>query len=186
MVERFLIQSILDFAFLFFIYELRNYRLLKRAKYLCKIGTVKVYQIESEDPNAITIKSLIFGKSIIFVGRITKEIYAHEEGHLHQPNFMFYFLIAAALMIAYNVLTVPLLLIVYKIMFWHYERDADLYAYRLYNVKYESDVFRPKSQIERLKAWIFDTHPPDYVRKIEEYYDKKTNILKLFIHDLIS
>ena len=181
-----MLQSALDFAFLLAVYEIRNYRLLRRAKYVRQVDGIKVYKIESNDPNAITVKSVLFGRCLVFIGEIDKKIYAHEEGHLKQPNFMLYFLLASAFAIAYSVLTVPLLLVLYKIMFWHFERDADLYAYYNYNVKFESDVERPAKRIERLKAWLFDTHPPDWVRKSEEYYDKKTNVLALFIRDLLS
>ncbi|BBG27297.1 conjugal transfer protein [Sulfuracidifex tepidarius] len=172
-------------AFFLFIYEFRNYRLLKKARFLYEKDDVKYYQIESDEDNAITIKSIIFGKNVIIIGKENKEVLAHEEGHLHQPYFIYYFLTISALAISYNILTIPFLLIIYKAMFLHYERAADLYAYYNFNVKYSSDKQRPKSKIDRIKAWVFDTHPPDYVRTKEEYY-KKTNILKLFIRDLLS
>nr|WP_020936627.1 hypothetical protein [Saccharolobus solfataricus]CDF66429.1 conserved conjugative plasmid protein [Saccharolobus solfataricus P2] len=172
-------------AFLLFVYEYRNYRLIKRAKFLYEKGGVKYYQIESNEDNAITIKSILFGKNVIIIGSDNDKVLAHEEGHLRQPYFTYYFLVLSALGISYNILTIPILLIIYKMMFLHYERDADLYAYRVYNIRYESSAERPIKRIERLKAWIFDTHPPDYIRKEEEYY-KKTNILKLFIRDLLS
>jgi hypothetical protein len=71
-------------------------------------------------------------------------------------------------------------------MFLHYERAADLYAYYNFNVKYSSDQQRPKSKIDRIKAWLFDTHPPDWVREKEEYYEKKNILIKLFLEDLLS
>jgi hypothetical protein len=66
------------------------------------------------------------------------------------------------------------------------ERDADLYAYIKYNVKYESGAERPKRKLDRIKAWIFDSHPPDYIRTKEEYYEKKNSLIKLLISDLFS
>jgi len=173
-------------AFFFLIYEYRNYRLLKKARFLYEKDGVKYYQIESDEDNAITIKSVIFGKNIIIIGKENKEVLAHEEGHLHQPYFIYYFLTISALAISYNILTIPFLLIIYKAMFLHYERAADLYAYYNFNVKYSSDQQRPKSKIDRIKAWLFDTHPPDWVREKEEYYEKKNSLIKLFLEDLLS
>ncbi|WP_052292155.1 hypothetical protein [Saccharolobus islandicus] len=173
-------------TFLLFIYEFRNYRLIKKARFLYEKDNVKYYQIESNEDNAITIKSIVFGKNVIIIGKEDFKILAHEEGHLHQPYFIYYFLVISALAISYNILTIPFLLIIYKAMFLHYERDADLYAYYNFNVKYSSDQQRPKSKIDRIKAWVFDTHPPDYIRTKEEYYEKKNSLIKLFLEDLLS
>jgi hypothetical protein len=49
-----------------------------------------------------------------------------------------------------------------------------------------SNAQRPKSGIERLKEWVLDSHPPDYVRAKEEYYEKKISLIKLFLEDLLS
>jgi hypothetical protein len=172
-------------TFFLLIYEYRNYRLLKKARFLYEKDGIKHYQIESEEDNAITIKSIVFGKNVIIIGKENKEVLAHEEGHLHQPYFIYYFLVVSALAISYNVLTIPGLLVLYKAVFLHYEREADLYAYYHYNIKYSSEQQRPSRRIDRLKEWVFDTHPPDYIRKEEKYYEKK-NILKLFINDIVS
>jgi hypothetical protein len=179
-------MSAIDFTFLFFINEYRNYKLLKKAKYLYNKEGIKYWVVNSDDPNAITIKSVLYGKNIVIVGKEDFRILAHEEGHLHQPYFIYYFLTISALAISYNILTIPFLLIIYKAMFLHYERAADLYAYYNFNVKYSSDQQRPKSKIDRIKAWLFDTHPPDYIRKEEKYYEKRNSLIKLFLEDLFS
>ena len=172
-------------TFFLLIYEYRNYRLLKKARFLYEKDG-KYYQIESEEDNAITIKSIVFGKNVIIIGKENKEVLAHEEGHLHQPYFIYYFLVVSALAISYNVLTIPGLLVLYKAAFLHYEREADLYAYYHYNIKYSSEQQRPKSKIDRIKAWLFDTHPPDWVREKGEYYEKSNSLIKLLLKDLFS
>jgi len=173
-------------TFFLLIYEYRNYRLLKKARFLYEKDGIKYYQIESEEDNAITIKSVLYGKNIVIVGKEDFRILAHEEGHLHQPYFIYYFLTISALAISYNVLTIPGLLVLYKAVFLHYEREADLYAYYHYNIKYSSEQQRPSRRIDRLKEWVFDTHPPDWVREKEEYYEKKNSLIKLFLEDLLS
>nr|WP_187395306.1 conjugal transfer protein [Sulfolobus islandicus] len=174
-------------AFLLLVYEYRNYRLLKKAKFLYEKDGVKYYEIEGDEDNAITIKSVVFGKNVIIIGKKNEKILAHEEGHLKQPYFMYYFFVISAFLIAYNIFTIPLLLFMYKLMFLHYERAADLYAYNKYHVKFESTTARPAKRIDRIRAWIFDTHPPDWVRaKEEKYYEKKNSLIKLLLNDLLS
>ncbi|BBG27811.1 hypothetical protein IC007_2365 [Sulfuracidifex tepidarius] len=179
--------SLFNVAIVIAIYESFHAYLFYKSREIEKKGRISIRILNNEEENAIALNSFFFRNTIVFLSNeINEKILRHEEGHLKQPNYIYAFLllVAALLPLSY-IIAVPAVFIG-KFLLWKMERDADLYAYRLYNVKYESDVFRPKSRIERLKAWIFDTHPPDYMRKIEEYYDKKMNILKLFIRDLFS
>jgi hypothetical protein len=152
-----------------------------------KEGRISVRVLDINEENAITLNSIFFRNTIVFLSnKISEEVLRHEEGHTKQFNYIYAFLIAvAALLPLSNFIAIPAVLLG-KFLLWKMERDADLYAYIKYNVKYESEIERPDSRIERLKSWIFDSHPPDYIRKEEKYYQKKISLIKLLISDLFS
>jgi hypothetical protein len=95
-------------------------------------------------------------------------------------------LIAVAALLSLSILLAIPAIPVGKFLLWKMERDADLYAYTKYNIRYMSNTQRPRSWVERLKEWIFDSHPPDYIRAKEEYYEKKNSLIKLLLKDLFS
>lgn len=171
--------------------EVRNYRLLRKSIFLYECCNVKFYRYrgKKDDDNAITITSF-FGNGIVLLSdSVSNSVIYHELGHLRQKKELYLFLItfAAAFAIAfsYDVVLLILLLLVYKMFFAHLEREADLYAYTIHNVKYNTQkATRPERKIARLKAWIFDLHPPDWVRTREEYYDRRKNIICLFLEDV--
>jgi len=152
-----------------------------------KEGRISVRVLDINEENAIALNSLFFRNSIVFLSdKLNDRILRHEEGHIKQFNYIYAFLIfIAAVLPLSNIITIPAVLLG-KILLWKMERDADLYAYIKYNVKYESVAERPKSKIDRIKAWVFDTHPPDWVREKGEYYQKKNNLIKLLLKDLFS
>ncbi|QXJ30341.1 Peptidase M48, membrane-bound metallopeptidase [Saccharolobus shibatae] len=179
--------SLFNVSIVVIFYEGFHGLLYYKSKEVRKDGKVSVRVLDINEENAIALNSFFFRNTIVFLSdEVSEKILRHEEGHLKQFNYIYAFLLIVAALLPLNYLISIPSVIVGKIIFWEIERDADLYAYTKYNVKYESDVFRPKSRIERLKEWLLDSHPPDWVRKEEEYYDKKTNILKLFICDLFS
>jgi hypothetical protein len=157
------------------------------SKGLRKEGKISLRVLNKGEENAVTLNSLFFRNTIIFLSnKIDERILRHEEGHIKQFNYVYALMVAVAALLPFtNAILIPAV-ILGKFLWWKAERDADLYAYYNYNVKYESDAERPKSRVERLKAWLLDSHPPDYVRKEEEYYEKKNNLVKLFVHDLLS
>jgi hypothetical protein len=130
---------------------------------------------------------LFFRNTIVFLSnKIDEKILRHEEGHVKQFNYIYAFLVSiAAVQPLIKIIVIPGILLG-KFILWNMERDADLYAYFKYGIKYESGAKRPNSRIERLKEWIFDSHPPDWVRTKGEYYEKKVGLVKLLLNDLLS
>jgi Zn-dependent protease with chaperone function len=160
--------------------------LYHKSKEVKKEGRISVRVLDINEENAITLNSLFFRNSVVFLSdKINERILRHEEGHTKQFNYIYAFLILVAAVIPLNIIIIIPATLLGKFLLWKMERDADLYAYIKYDVKYESGAERPKRKLDRIKAWIFDTHPPDYIRTKEEYYEKK-NILKLFINDIVS
>jgi hypothetical protein len=145
-----------------------------KSKELKRKGRISVRVLNINEENAITLNSLFFRNSMVFLSdKINERILRHEEEHTKQFNYIYAFLIAvAALWPVSTLLAIPAIL-VGKFLLWKMERDADLYAYTKYNIKYESIAEWTKSKIERLKSWLFDSHPPDYIRTKEEYYKKR-------------
>jgi hypothetical protein len=158
-----------------------------KSKEVKREGKISVRVLDINEENAIALNSLFFRNIVVFLSdKINERILRHEEGHINQFNYIYAFLIfIAAVLPLNNIITIPAVLLG-KILLWKMERDADLYAYIKYNVKYESDAERPKRKLDRIKAWIFDSHPPDYIRTKEEYYQKKNSLIKLFLEDLLS
>jgi len=157
------------------------------SKELGKEGKISLRVLDRGEENAVTLNSLFFRDTIVFLSdKIDERILRHEEGHARQFNYVYALMVAvAALLPLAKIVLIPAV-VLGKFLWWKTERDADLYAYYRYNVKYESGAERPKSRVERLKAWILDSHPPDWVREREEYYQKKNNLIKLFVQDLLS
>jgi len=152
-----------------------------------KEGRISVRVLDINEENAIALNSLFFRNTVVFLSdKINERILRHEEGHINQFNYIYAFLILVAAVIPLNIIIIVPAIFIAKLLLWKMERDADLYAYTKYNIKYESGAERPKSKIDRIKAWLFDTHPPDWVREKEEKYYEKKNILKLFINDIVS
>jgi hypothetical protein len=150
-------------------------------------GKISVRVLNINEENAIALNSLFFRNTVVFLSdKINERILRHEEGHTKQFNYIYAFLILVAAVIPLNIIIIIPAIFIAKLLLWKMERDADLYAYIKYNVKYESGAERPKRKLDRIKAWIFDTHPPDYIRKEEKYYEKKNNLIKLFLEDLFS
>jgi len=168
-------------------YETLHAYLYFKSKEVRREGKVSVRVLDVNEENAVTFNSIFFRNTIVFLSnRIDEEVLAHEEGHTKQFNYIYAFLIVtAALLPVSTLLAIPAIL-VGKYLLWKMERDADLYAYSKYNIKYMSNAQRPKSRIKRLKEWIFDSHPPDYIRTKEEYYEKRNSLIKLLLKDLFS
>jgi hypothetical protein len=179
--------SLFNIAIVIVFYESFHAYLYYKSKEVRKEGKISVRVLDINEENAVTLNSIFFRNTIVFLSnKIDEKILTHEEGHTKQFNYIYAFLIAvAALLPVSTLLAIPAIL-VGKYLLWKMERDADLYAYSKYNIKYMSNAQRPKSRIERLKEWIFDSHPPDWVREKEEYYEKKNSLIKLFIQDLSS
>ena len=179
--------SLFNIAIVIVFYESFHAYLYYKSKEVRKEGKISVRVLDINEENAIALNSLFFRNSIVFLSdKLNDRILRHEEGHTKQFNYIYAFLIfIAAVLPLSNIIIIPAVLLG-KFLLWKMERDADLYAYTKYNVKYESGVERPKSKIDRIKAWIFDSHPPDWIRKEEEYYEKKNGLIKLLLKDLFS
>jgi hypothetical protein len=148
-------------------------------------GKIRVRVLNIDEENAVTLNSIFFRNTVVFLSdKINEKILRHEEGHTKQFNYIYAFLILTAVVFPINNLVVIPAVFVGKFLMWKMERDADLYAYYNYGIKYESKAERPKSRIVRLKEWILDSHPPDYIRKENGYYEKNNNLFKLFLQDL--
>ncbi|MEJ2780592.1 conjugal transfer protein [Stygiolobus sp. CP850M] len=179
--------SLFNIAIVIVFYESFHAYLYYKSKGVRREGKVNVRVLDINEENAITLNSIFFRNTIVFLSnKISEEVLRHEEGHTKQFNYIYVFLVAiAALLPVSTLLAIPAVLLG-KFLLWKMERDADLYAYIKYNVKYESGAERPKRKLDRIKAWIFDSHPPDWVREKEEYYQKKNSLIKLFLEDLLS
>jgi hypothetical protein len=179
--------SILNIILVIGFYEGAHGFLYFKSKELKREGRIKVRILDVNEDNAIALNSLFFRNVVVFLSdKIDERILRHEEGHINQFNYIYTFLIAVAALLPINSLVAIPAILIGKFLLWKMERDADLYAYSKYNIRYESATERPKSRIERLKCWLLDSHPPDYIRKEEKYYEKKTSLLNLFIQDLFS
>jgi hypothetical protein len=148
-------------------------------------GKISIRVLDINEENAVALNSIFFRNSIVFLSnKINEKILRHEEGHTKQFNYVYAFLILIAVVFPfYSPVAVPAVF-VGKFLIWKMERDADLYAYYNYGIKYESGAERPKSRLERLKEWVLDSHPPDYIRKEDKYYEKNNNLFVLFLQDL--
>jgi hypothetical protein len=179
--------SLFNIAIVIVFYESFHAYLYYKSKEVRKEGKISVRVLDINEENAVTLNSIFFRNTIVFLSnKIDEKILTHEEGHIKQFNYIYVFLIVVAVLLPLSdFIAIPAVLLG-KFLLWKMERDADLYAYTKYNVKYESGVERPKSKIDRIKAWIFDSHPPDWIRKEEEYYEKKNILIKLFLEDLLS
>jgi hypothetical protein len=168
-------------------YETLHAYLYYKSKEVRKEGKISVRILDINEENAVTLNSIFFRNTIVFLSnKIDEKILTHEEGHTKQFNYIYTFLIAVAALLPLGVFVAVIAVPLGKFLLWKMERDADLYAYIKYNVKYESSAERPKRKLDRIKAWLFDTHPPDYIRKEENYYEKRNNLIKLFLEDLLS
>jgi hypothetical protein len=150
-------------------------------------GKIRIRVLDVNEENAVTLNTIFFRNTIVFLSdKINEKILRHEEGHTRQFNYIYAFLVLVAVTLPFNGLIAVPAVFIGKLLLWKAERDADLYAYYNYGVKYESEAERPGSRIERLKEWLLDSHPPDYIRKENEYYEKRNNLIKLFFRDLGS
>ena len=152
-----------------------------------KEGRISVRVLDINEENAVTLNSIFFRNTIVFLSnKISEEVLRHEEGHTKQFNYIYVFLIVVAVLLPLSdFIAIPAVLLG-KFLLWKMERDADLYAYTIYNIRYMSNAQRPRSRIERLKGWVFDSHPPDWVRGEKEYYEKKIGLIRLLLKDLFS
>jgi len=178
--------SLFNIAIVIVFYESFHAYLYYKSKEVRKEGKISVRVLDINEENAIALNSLFFRNSIVFLSdKLNDRILRHEEGHINQFNYIYAFLILVAVVLPLNnIITIPAVLLG-KFLLWKMERDADLYAYTI-NIKYMSNAQRPESRIERLKEWVLDSHPPDWVREKEEYYEKRNNLIKLFLEDLLS
>jgi len=176
-----------NIAIVIVFYETFHAYLYYKSKELKREGKISVRVLDINEENAVTLNSIFFRNTIVFLSnKIGEEVLTHEEGHTKQFNYIYAFLIAVAASLPVSTwLAIPAIP-VGKFLLWRIERGADLYAYTKYNIKYESVAERPKSRIERLKAWVFDSHPPDYIRTKGEYYEKSNSLIKLLLKDLFS
>jgi len=148
-------------------------------------GKIKVRVLDINEENAVTLNSIFFRDTVVFLSnKINEKVLRHEEGHTKQFNYIYAFLVLVAVIFPFNSLVLFPAVFIGKFLLWKMERDADLYAYYNYGIKYESGAERPKSRIGRLKEWILDSHPPDYIRKENKYYEKNKNLFSLFLQDL--
>nr|WP_011225154.1 hypothetical protein [Sulfolobus islandicus]CAG38189.1 hypothetical protein [Sulfolobus islandicus] len=182
--------SLFNIILVLLLYESFHAYFYFKSKEVRREGKISIRVLNMNEENAITLNSLFFRNSIVFLSdKLNDRILRHEEGHTKQLNYIYVFLLAvAALLPVISNFTIPAVLLgvlLGKFLLWHMERAADLYAYTKYNIKYESAAVRPK-RIERLKSWILDSHPPDWVRAKEEYYEKKNSLIKLLLRDLLS
>jgi len=173
------------------IYEIRNYMLLRSSTFLYEEYGIKFYEHNKirDDDNAVAIVSIFFKDSIIFYGKVNDNVVYHELGHLKQKKEIYLFLIIFptifTIAFSFNPLLIITLIPLYKLFFVHLERKADLYAFTIYNMMYIAQkTERPLSRLKRLKEWIFDSHPPDWIRTRKEYYDRRKNSICLFIEDI--
>jgi hypothetical protein len=179
--------SLVNVAIVIAFYELSHAYLYFKSREVRREGKVNVRVLDINEENAITLNSIFFRNTIVFLSnKISEEVLRHEEGHVKQFNYIYAFLVAVAALLPLNTLLAIPAIPIGKYLLWKMERDADLYAYIKYNVKYESDAERPKRKLDRIKAWIFDSHPPDWIREKEEYYEKRNSLIKLFLEDLFS
>jgi hypothetical protein len=168
-------------------YETLHAYLYYKSKEVKREGKVSVRVLDIGEENAVTLNSLFFRNAIVFLSnKIDERIWRHEEGHTKQFNYIYAFLIVVAALLPLSDLVAIPAVLVGKFLLWKMERDADLYAFSRCNIRYMSNVQRPKSRVERLKGWVFDSHPPDWVRKEEKYYEKRNSLIKLLLKDLFS
>jgi len=179
--------SLFNIAIVIVFYESFHAYLYYKSKEVRKEGKISVRVLDINEENAVTLNSIFFRNTIVFFSnKIDEKILTHEEGHIKQFNYIYVFLIFVAALLPLSIFIAILAVPLGKYLLWKMERDADLYAYTKYNIKYESVAERPKSKIDRIKAWVLDSHPPDWVREKEEYYEKKNSLIKLLLKDLFS
>ncbi|WP_338601366.1 conjugal transfer protein [Sulfolobus tengchongensis] len=173
--------------------EIRNFLLFRKSTFLYECCDIKFYRYKDkkDDDNAIAVTSIFFGNAIILLSdHVNDSVIYHEYGHLRQREEVYtaLFLLGILFSIAFQSypFLLPVLLLSFRFFFMHLERSADLYAYKVYNTRYEpKHPERPKNRIERLKAWLFDSHAPDWVRIKDEYYNERKNIIYLFLKDIL-
>jgi len=179
--------SLANVAIVVGFYESFHAYLYFKSKEVKREGRISVRVLDINEENAVTLNSTFFRNTIVFLSnKISEEVLRHEEGHTKQFNYVYAFLITiAALLPLRTLLAIPAVFLG-KFLLWKMERNSDLYAYTIYDIRYMSNAQRPESRTERLKAWILDSHPPDWIREKEEYYEKRNNLIKLFLEDLLS
>jgi hypothetical protein len=166
-------------------YEGLHGLLYYKSKEVKREGKISIRVLNINEENAVTLNSIFFRNTVVFLSnKMSEKVLRHEEGHTKQFNYVYAFLILTAVTFPFNKLVVIPAVLIGKFLLWKMERDADLYAYYNYGIKYESDMERPKSRLERLKEWILDSHPPDYIRKENKYYEKNNSLFNLFLQDL--
>ena len=169
------------------LFELFHANLYRKSREVRREGKLSIRVYDIGELNALTLNSIFFRNAIVFLSpQIDEGILRHEEGHARQFNYIYAFLIVVGALLPLSPLVSVPAVVLGKLILWKMERDADLFAYSYYNIMYKTQVTRPRSRVKRLMAWLLDSHPPDYIRSMKEYYDKKTNILKLFIWDLLT
>jgi len=179
--------SLFNVVMVIIFYESFHAYLYFKSREVKREGKVSVRVLDVNEDNALTLNSIFFRNAIVFLSnRISEEVLTHEEGHVKQFNYVYAFLVLTAASLPVSTWLVIPAILVGKFLLWRMERSADLYAYTKYNIKYESVAEVPSSRIERLKAWVLDSHPPDYIRRKEEYYEKSNSLIKLLLNDLFS
>lgn len=177
--------SLFNVALVIAFYESLHGYLYFRSREVRREGKVSIRVLDRGERNALTLNSIFFRNAVVFLSEEVDEgILRHEEGHLNQFNYVYALLVATGALLPLSSLVAIPAIVLGKLLLWKMERDADLHAYHRYNIKYESGGTRPARRAARLLAWLLDSHPPDYIRKEEKYYDKKTSILSLFVGDL--
>jgi len=179
--------SLINILIVIGFYESSHAYLYYRSKEVRKEGRVRVRVLDINEENALTLNSLFFRNTVVFLSsKISEEILRHEEGHTRQFNYMYVYLVLIASLLPLGTFIVIPSVFIGKFILWGMERDADLYAFTNYNIMYMSDIKRPQSRVERLITWLLDSHPPDWVRGKREYYEKKYSLIKLLLKDLFS
>jgi len=177
--------SLFNFTFLVAFYEGLHGLLYYKSKEVKREGKISIRVLNINEENAVTLNSIFFRNIIVFLSdKVNEKILRHEEGHTKQFNYIYALLILIAVILPVNNLIVIPAVFIGKFLLWEMERGADLYAYYNYGIKYESGAVRPESRIKRLMEWVLDSHPPDYIRKEDKYYEKKNSLLKLLLQDL--
>jgi hypothetical protein len=177
----------ITFFLLFAILELQNFINIRKSTFLKEEEGVKYWFRDSKYVNARARKSVIFGKNIFIYKRYDERVIAHEKAHLEQINFPYLILLISSLGISISFITmdpIPVVLSVFCTiaLSQHYERDADLKAYKGKSM-FPFSSNRP-TRLRRIIGWL-DMHPPTWIRDSDEYYDKRNNLFSLFINDIL-
>ncbi|BDC18238.1 hypothetical protein [Acidianus sp. HS-5] len=182
-----IITFLITFVLLFAVLELQNFLTIKKSVFLKEEDGVKYWFIKSKYVNARARKSVFFGKNIFVYKEYDERIIAHEKVHLEQINFPYLIILISSLGISISFTTMNPIPVVLSVLYTialsqHYERDADLRAYKGKSM-FPFSSNRP-NRLRRIIGWL-DTHPPTWIRDSDEYYNKENDLFYLFIRDII-